>query len=111
MGYAPADATGALLASVALALRLHDQDGFAGRVYAVAPHWSLFARRMLARLGGLPVSLEPVEAPALAEPAPVAPASASRQFHKYSTCRLSSAAFGHSPTLAGAPSGTETAFR
>ncbi|MEN8183779.1 MAG: hypothetical protein ABFS46_14725 [Myxococcota bacterium] len=78
VGYTPADATGALLASVALALRLHEQDGFTGRVYAVAPHWSLFARRMLARLGGLPVSLEPVEAPALAEPSPVAPASASQ---------------------------------
>jgi hypothetical protein len=71
VAFAPEHAVDALLAGLALGLRLHEQEGFEGRVHAVAPHWSSEARRLLARFSELPFALEPLEAPVLAQSSPV----------------------------------------
>jgi hypothetical protein len=71
VAFAPEHAVDALLAGLALGLRLHEQEGFDGRVHAVAPHWSSDARRLLARFPELPFALEPLEAPILAKTSPV----------------------------------------
>ncbi|HET6303481.1 MAG TPA: hypothetical protein VFG80_01780 [Myxococcota bacterium] len=77
-GFAPQNASGALLAGAALALRLREQSGFDGEVIAVAPRWDEESRRLLAVLEkGSPLTLRAVEAPALADAAgSVAPAGA-----------------------------------
>jgi hypothetical protein len=77
-GFAPHDASSALLASAALALRLREQSGFEGDAIAVAPRWDDESRRLLAVLeGSAPLALRAVEAPALAEAAgEVTPAGA-----------------------------------
>jgi hypothetical protein len=75
VAFAPEHAMDALLAGLALGLRLHEQEGFEGRVHAVAPHWSSEARRLLARFSELPFALDALEAPVLAESSPVVASS------------------------------------
>jgi hypothetical protein len=66
-GFAPHDASDALLASASLALRLREQSGFDGDVIAVAPRWDDASRRLLSVLEqSSPLALRAVEAPALA---------------------------------------------
>jgi hypothetical protein len=68
--FAPQDASDALLASAALALRLREQSEFDGEVIAVAPRWDDASRRLLAGLEKSSLlALRAVEAPALADAA------------------------------------------
>ena len=78
VAFAPEHAVDALLAGLALGLLLHEQEGFDGRVHAVAPHWSNEARRLLARFSELPFALEPLEAPILAASSAVVATSGMR---------------------------------
>ncbi len=64
----PRSAGDALLAGLATAARLNEEDGFAGTLYVVAPDWSLAARRRLGIVRAeLPYTLRPLAAPKLAE--------------------------------------------
>lgn len=64
----PRSAGDALLAGLATAARLNDEEGFTGALFVVAPEWSLAARRRLGLVRAeLPYALRPVAAPKLAE--------------------------------------------
>jgi hypothetical protein len=64
VGYAPRDAGDAVLATVAVAQRLAEEEGFEGEAVAVAPQWSAAARR---RLGALALPSYPFEFRAVAD--------------------------------------------
>lgn len=67
VAFAPRDATDAILAALAAASGRDDTETFAGTVLAIAPSWSLLARRRLALVGETPFTLRAVEAPDLGE--------------------------------------------
>jgi hypothetical protein len=69
VGFAPRAAGDALLAVLAVAARLAQDEGFSGEALAVAPRWSTTARRRLALVGELPFRFRAVLAPALDEQA------------------------------------------
>ena len=54
VGFAPRHGGDAVLAVLAVAQRLAEEEGFAGEALAVAPQWSGAARRRLAAVGELP---------------------------------------------------------
>jgi hypothetical protein len=58
VGYAPRDAGDAVLATVAFAQRLAEEEGFAGEAVAVAPQWSATARLRLGALAPLSYPFE-----------------------------------------------------
>ena len=67
VGYAPGDGGNAILATLAYAQRLADDAGFTGHAVAIAPQWSIAARRRLSLLGDLPFQFRALAASALAE--------------------------------------------
>lgn len=67
VGFSVADGGNAALATLALAQQLADQNGFAGLALAVAPQWSIAARRRLALVGDVPFQFRAVAASALAD--------------------------------------------
>ncbi len=67
VAFAPRDAGDALLAALAAAAGPADGEPFSGTVVAVAPAWSLLARRRLALVGETPFVLRAVEAPELGD--------------------------------------------
>ncbi|MEE8507484.1 MAG: hypothetical protein V3T07_00340 [Myxococcota bacterium] len=67
VGFAVADGGNAALATLALAQQLADQNGFGGLALAVAPQWSIAARRRLALVGDVPFQFRAVAASALAD--------------------------------------------
>ncbi|MCC6640093.1 MAG: hypothetical protein IT386_02885 [Deltaproteobacteria bacterium] len=69
VAFAPHDAGDAILAALAAATGADGAEPFAGTVLAIAPTWSLLARRVLALVGETPFTLRAVEAPDLGEAA------------------------------------------
>jgi len=67
VAFAPRDAGDAILAALAAAAGAADSEPFAGTVIALAPAWSLLARRRLALVGETPFTLRAVEAPELGD--------------------------------------------
>ena len=68
VGFAPVSGGDATLATLALAQRLADEEEFRGQAIAVAPQWSIAARRRLMLVGGgLPFEFRAVVASALAD--------------------------------------------
>lgn len=66
VGFAPVSGGDALLATLALAQRLSEEDQFAGEAIAVAPQWSIAARRRLSLLGQTAYEFRAVVASGLA---------------------------------------------
>ena len=67
VGFSPVDGGDAALATLAFAQRLATEDGFAGDAIAVAPQWSITARRRLALVGEVPFRFRALAASALAD--------------------------------------------
>jgi hypothetical protein len=67
VGFSPVDGGDAALATLATAQRLAADEGFAGDAIAVAPQWSIAARRRLALVGDVPFRFRAVAASALAD--------------------------------------------
>jgi hypothetical protein len=67
VAFAPHSGGDAVLAAVAAAGRLVEDEGFAGEVVAVAPEWSTAARRRLGLVGKLPYRFRAVAASSLAD--------------------------------------------
>jgi hypothetical protein len=67
VGFAPVEGGDAALATLAFAQRLAAEEDFRGDAVAVAPQWSIAARRRLGLVGPLPFRFRAVAASALAE--------------------------------------------
>ena len=67
VGFSPDHGGNAALAVLAHARRLHADKGFAGEVFAIAPQWSIAARRWLPLLGETPFPFHAVAVSSLAE--------------------------------------------
>ena len=67
VAFAPVSGGDAVLAALAVAGRLAEEEGFAGDVVAVSPHWTTAARRRLGLVGELPYRLRAVAAHSLLE--------------------------------------------
>jgi hypothetical protein len=67
VGFSPVDGGDAALATLATAQRMAADEGFAGDAIAVAPQWSIAARRRLALVGDVPFRFRAVAASALAD--------------------------------------------
>ena len=67
VGFSPDHGGNAALAVLAHARRLHADEGFAGEVFAIAPQWSIAARRWLPLLGETPFPFHAVAVSSLAE--------------------------------------------
>ncbi len=67
VGFAPRDAGDAVLATLAGAARLASEEGFSGEAIAIAPQWSIAARRLLSAVGPLPFRFRALAASSLAE--------------------------------------------
>jgi hypothetical protein len=92
VGFSPSHGGDAMLAALAVAQRLAEEDGFEGEALAVAPQWSIAARRRLALVGDLPFrfralaasSLDENEGTVEREPAELpSPLPASRVAHEF----------------------------
>jgi hypothetical protein len=86
VGFAPRHGGDAALATLAMAGRMAAEEDFSGEALAVAPQWSIAARRRLALLGDVPFRFRPLSASSLldnggaveaepAEPVPPLPAA------------------------------------
>ncbi|MCZ6785269.1 MAG: hypothetical protein O7G30_18365 [Proteobacteria bacterium] len=73
VAFTPRDAGDALLGALAEAARRAEADGFAGEAIAVAPQWSVTARRRLGLVGELSFRFRALAAPALGDGATVEP--------------------------------------
>ena len=67
VGFAPGHGGDAALAVLAVAQRLAAEGGFEGEALAVAPQWSIAARRRLALVGELPFRFRALAASSLGE--------------------------------------------
>ncbi len=70
VGFSPSNGADAALAVLALAQRLAADGSFEGEAIAVAPQWSIAARRRIALVGETPFRFSAVAATALAENGP-----------------------------------------
>jgi hypothetical protein len=67
VAFSPTNAGDALLAGLATGVRLSTDEAFTGEVFAIAPSWSIVARRRLGLVRvELPFKLRPISAPELA---------------------------------------------
>jgi len=67
VGFAPRHGGDAVLATLAQAQRLHREEDFRGEAIAVAPQWSIGARRLLTLLGEVPFGFRALAVSALGE--------------------------------------------
>ena len=66
--FAPTDAGDALIAALATGAKLVEEESFAGEVMAIAPNWSIQARRRLGLVkADLPYTLKTLSRPELGE--------------------------------------------